>query len=83
MYSVYILYSSATNRYYVGHTSDVQRRLREHNDGARLSRYTLKNGPWELVYGESDFVSRSEAMKREKQIKGWKSRKMIERLILS
>ena len=33
MYHVYLLKSSKDQRLYVGYTSDVERRLREHNAG--------------------------------------------------
>jgi len=81
-YHVYILYSFTTDSYYVGHTNDVNRRLEEHNDPlANHGKYCVKNGPWILKYYESDFVTRADAMKREKQIKAWKSKRMIEKLI--
>ncbi|MBI2196393.1 GIY-YIG nuclease family protein [Candidatus Daviesbacteria bacterium] len=66
------------NRYYVGCTGNVARRLDEHNK--RLSKYTRSKGPWELVYKE-EFSNLRLARKREKQIKGWKKRAAIERLI--
>lgn len=81
-YFVYILYSKTSDRYYIGHTSDINRRLKEHNDLSSDNRkFCVKNGPWELKYYEAGFKSRSEAAKREKQIKSWKSRKLIEKLI--
>ena len=83
-YSVYILFSHNANRYYIGYTSDIKRRLEEHNDpfvSSHKSKFCLKNGPWSLVYLEKNFNSRSDAIKRERQIKGWKSRKMILTLI--
>jgi putative endonuclease len=41
----------------------------------------LKNrGPWKLLYLES-YRTRSEAVCRERQIKSWKDRAMIERLV--
>ena len=82
MYYVYILYSKTANKYYIGHSDDVQRRLSEHNDPlANKDKFCAKNGPWEIVYTEPDFITRADAMKREKQIKSWKSRKKIEELI--
>ncbi|MFN4110747.1 MAG: GIY-YIG nuclease family protein [Ignavibacteria bacterium] len=30
-YYTYILYSGRTNRYYVGHTNDLERRMKYHN----------------------------------------------------
>ena len=76
---VYILYSSKCDKFYVGHTEDIEKRLYEHNHskGGNFSSSCL---PWILVYKES-LLSRPEAMKREKEIKGKKSRKYIISLI--
>ena len=65
-YRVYILESDKTNKFYVGHTDDLERRIGEHNGGESLS---TKHGiPWKSIYQEN-FKTRSEAMKRETQIK--------------
>jgi len=47
MYQVYILYSSNFDRFYVGHTSSIERRLIEHNEGRNPS--TKPYIPWELL----------------------------------
>jgi len=78
MYFVYILYSPAANRYYVGQTENPERRLQYHNCGGVFS--TKPYGPWELKYTES-FATRCEAMRREREIKTRKSRRYIEELI--
>ncbi|MBD3346357.1 MAG: GIY-YIG nuclease family protein [Chitinivibrionales bacterium] len=81
-FTVYILYSCSTDKYYIGHTQNLEARIQSHNDSdISLGKYTRKNGPWELVYKEDSFNTRSEAIKRERQIKSWKSRKQIERLV--
>ncbi len=78
MYKVYILLSEKTNRYYVGYTNDLDRRLSEHN--RKKGKYTDEGIPWKLIYTE-DFTTKSEAMEREKYIKAKKSRKYIETII--
>lgn len=73
-YYVYIL-ENAQGRLYIGHTDNVQRRLNQHNNPegkSHLGKYTHKDGPWNLRGFESH-PSRAEAMKREKQLKSWKS----------
>jgi putative endonuclease len=81
MYHVYILFSNFKSKYYVGFTSDsLSERLRRHN--SNHEGFTGKTGDWELVYSEK-YELKEEAMNREKQIKMWKSRKMIEKLISS
>jgi putative endonuclease len=81
-YYVYILQSQTTQKFYVGQTDNLSARLTRHNNrelGA--GRYTRKQkGPWQLVYTE-EYPSRSDAMKRESQIKSWKSRKAVEKLM--
>jgi putative endonuclease len=77
MYTVYIL-KSINGKYYIGCTDSIERRFKEHNSG--MSKYTKDKGPWNLVYKE-EFATLSEARKREKQIKSWKKRVAIEKLI--
>ena len=67
---VYILQSETTGRHYCGSTSDVQRRLRQHNDPEyRLSKTTKRfKGPW-VVRWTRECATRSESMNLEKKIK--------------
>jgi putative endonuclease len=78
MFSVYVIRSLSTGKFYVGHTGDVERRLKEHNNG--LSHYTRHERPWELVWSE-ECQSSSEAMRREQEIKSRKSRSYIIKLV--
>ncbi len=75
---VYIIYSDARDKYYVGQTDNIESRLQSHNSGK--SPYTSIANDWELVYSES-FESRTESRKRENEIKRKKSRKYIESLV--
>ena len=75
LFFVYIIYSAEKNKYYVGHTHDYQSRLEQH-----CIRGNLGANDWKLKYVER-FLSRSDAIIREKEIKNKKSRKYIERLI--
>ena len=81
-YFVYILQSGSTSQYYIGHTDDLERRISQHNDAEyHESKHTKRSkGPWMCVYTEV-YMTRSEAMHREKEIKGKKSRKYIENLL--
>jgi len=80
---VYIIESETTGKIYIGHTSNLERRLREHNDTVLgKGRYTRKQkGPWPLIYSE-EMKSRSEAMKREKSLKSGQGRQWIHRNII-
>ena len=75
---VYILRSLTTQRFYVGQAQDVKERLAYHN--ANYSKSLRDRGPWKLVRTE-EYATRAEAMRRERQIKSWKDRSMIERLV--
>lgn len=74
---MYILKSSS-NRYYIGSTSDRNRRLKEHIAGKTRTSRVLKTN--ELVYFE-EFDTIDEARAREKKLKSYKSKKYIEWLI--
>ena len=78
MYYTYIIYSKSRNNYYVGYTQNLKLRLERHNCG--WSRSTKSGIPWEIVY-EEEFSSKTEAIKREHEIKNRKSRKYLENLI--
>jgi len=81
MYFVYILYSKSTDRFYIGHTYDVEKRLHEHNHPEIFSRFTAKGIPWELVLSFEISDSRGDAMRVEKFIKKQKTRSFIQKLI--
>ncbi|NTW33624.1 MAG: GIY-YIG nuclease family protein [Bacteroidetes bacterium] len=72
---LYILYSPILNKYYVGSTNNINRRLYEHNIGHSI--YTRKGIPWELK-GKKAFSILEEARTEERRIKKCKSRKYIE-----
>ncbi|QCJ46985.1 MULTISPECIES: GIY-YIG nuclease family protein [Haloprofundus] len=77
MHYVYVV-ECADGSYYTGYTTDVQRRVEQHNagDGAK---YTRGRTPVELVHSET-YASKSTAMSREYEIKQL-SRRQKERLV--
>jgi len=68
---VYVLKSESGGCSYVGHTSDLQKRLLEHNSGKSLS--TRGKRPWRLIY-EEEYGTRSEAASREGYFKSVEGR---------
>ena len=79
MYYVYIIQSESLGDYYKGSSSDVERRLSEHNAGK--SRFTSGKGPWKLVFHKG-FETKTEALIEEKRLKKLNHRS-IEKLIHS
>jgi len=80
MFYLYILYSASRDKYYVGSTSNLAERLKAHNSNHRG--FTGRTGDWEIVYTEN-YSTREEAYARERAVKKWKSRRLIEKLISS
>ncbi|MGX1929605.1 GIY-YIG nuclease family protein [Flagellimonas sp. 2504JD4-2] len=66
MFYVYVLYSSRFDRYYIGMTTNLEKRLAEHNNGKTQS--TKPYVPWEIVWRE-DYETRESARIREKYLK--------------
>jgi len=59
--------------FYTGTTPDVNRRFLEHKEG-RGGRYTLLHKPFKIIFCEN-FKTKQEALKRERQLKGWSHKK--------
>ncbi|MDZ7786303.1 MAG: GIY-YIG nuclease family protein [Candidatus Saccharibacteria bacterium] len=80
MFTVYAILNKRANKIYIGQTENMKRRLTEHNEhtlGGYTSRYP---GEWVLIYKES-VATRSEALRREKQLKSGDGREFIKTFI--
>jgi putative endonuclease len=75
---VYILKCS-DGSYYTGVTSNLEKRLKQHQDGAFWNCYTFDKRPILLMFYR-EFIDNMEAIAFEKQVKGW-SRAKKEALI--
>jgi len=80
MYYLYILYAATADKYYVGYTDNVQRRLSEHNTSERNT-YTSKFRPWEIKAIYQIGSGLSDAVRIERYIKRQKSRALLEHLV--
>jgi len=69
---VYIL-MCADDTLYTGYTNDLEKRIRQHNNGDEGAKYTRFRRPCRLVYYEA-YGCKSEALKREYYIKHRMSR---------
>ncbi|MBI1957200.1 GIY-YIG nuclease family protein [Candidatus Gottesmanbacteria bacterium] len=77
-YYVYTLRSFKDKKWYVGFTSDLRKRFKEHNAGK--SGYTKGRGPFELIYYEA-YRNEQDARSREKQLKSGQGRAYLKQRI--
>ena len=80
-YYVYVL-ANPEGETYVGQTNDLDRRVAQHNapDFRGTLHTTRHRGPWHLIHTE-ECTSRSEAMRREEQLKSGGGRRFIRSLL--
>jgi len=77
-YYVYILQSKKNKSLYIGYTSDLKKRFKEHNSGE--SQATKPFRPYNLIFYEA-FLNRVDAKRREEYLKGGYGRKTIKGLM--
>ena len=80
MYYIYIIYSEASDLYYVGYSDNPQRRLTEHNSSPHNT-FTSKHRPWEFEAVFECGENEASAILIERFIKKQKSRVFIEKII--
>jgi putative endonuclease len=73
-YYVYVLMSGKDNNWYTGFTSDLKRRVREHQEGQSAS--TLHRGPWQLIYYEAS-LDIEDARARERYLKSGMGKRYV------
>ncbi len=78
MHFTYIL-ECADKTLYTGYTTDLERRIQEHNSAKLGAKYTKTRQPVTLAYAEK-FDTKSEALKREYELKTWPRKKKLELL---
>ena len=71
-YYVYIV-ECADGSYYTGYTTDIQRRINEHNYSMKSAKYTRSRRPVKLIH-EEEYDTLSAALKREHAIKKLKKK---------
>lgn len=76
MYYNYVLQSDKSNNIYIGYTSDIRRRLGEHNGG--LNRSTKPYRPWKLIYYEA-CLDVDDAKRREHYLKTSQGQRLLKR----
>jgi predicted GIY-YIG superfamily endonuclease len=74
---VYVLVSEKTGRTYVGSTTDVARRLRQHNGSlAGGARCTRAHRPWRIGRVINGLADRREALHEERRVKKLRKRRL-------
>jgi putative endonuclease len=80
MHWVYAIYNREADKLYIGETVNIKQRVTAHNNH-KYSGYTSKfEGEWKLIFKEH-VSTRSEALKREKQLKSFRGREFIKQHI--
>ena len=74
-YTVYILYSRTTGKFYRGQTRDILERFRRHNSGWEKS--TKSGCPWVLIW-HTEKSCRNEALLLEKKLKNLSFKRLVD-----
>jgi putative endonuclease len=77
-YVVYVL-KDENNKHYTGYTSNIEKRLWEHNHGITFT--TRKGKNWIVIYTK-DFKIKKDAIIYERFLKSGKGRELLEGLII-
>jgi putative endonuclease len=73
----YIIKSDSINKFYIGYTSDSEKRLKKHN--TKSNKWTKRGVPWKVVYTK-EFPTKSQAIKHERYLKKLKNKTYLEKL---
>lgn len=76
MHHVYLIQSEPKGKWYIGYTSDLKRRIEEHNNHKNVS--TAKESEWKLIYYET-YVNKMDALGREKFLKSGSGRGFLKK----
>ena len=74
MFYVYVLHSDADCGLYIGFSTDLRRRLKEHQAGEAFA--TSYRGPWRLIYYEA-YLEEQDALGREQYLKSGSGRRFL------
>jgi len=78
MFYLYLIQSEVDSSFYIGYTSNLELRIKQHNKGE--STYSRRKKPWKLVYSE-ELENKTSALKREKFLKKQKNKDFYYQLI--
>ena len=75
MFYVYLLECQQDKSWYIGYTSDLRRRINDHQNGCGCRTTSIKNN-WKLIYYEA-YIEKQDAIGREKFLKSGLGRKYL------
>ena len=78
-YYVYVLLSEKDNKFYIGSTADLKKRLAEHAEGKVIS--TKTRLPIELIFYEA-YRNKYDAIRREDYLKSTKGKRTLKQLLV-
>jgi putative endonuclease len=74
MFYVYVLHSELDRGLYIGFSTNLHRRIAEHEQGLAFA--TSFRGPWRLIYYEA-YVEQEDALGRERYLKSGGGRRFL------
>ena len=74
MFYVYVLQSQSDEGLYIGFSTDLRRRLKDHKEGKSFA--TSYRGPWCLIYYEA-YLEEEDALGRERYLKSGGGRRFL------
>jgi len=78
MYYTYVLYSTIAKKFYIGYTTNLQRRFKEHVGGKSHTTYRFPD--LNLIFYEY-FISKQDAIRRERYFKTTKGKKALKLML--
>lgn len=78
MHYIYVLQSIKNSSLYIGYTTEIKRRILEHNRQENLS--TKSYAPWKLIFFEG-YLEEKDAKRREKYLKSNQGSRLFKRML--
>ena len=82
MFYVYLLENSIDSSWYIGFTTDIERRLFEHNSKIGGDYTGNKPGKWKMIYFEA-YLDKKDALGREKFLKSGSGHKFLKKQLFN
>jgi putative endonuclease len=74
MFYIYVLQSESDDGLYIGFSTDLRRRIKEHQEGKSFA--TSYRKPWRLIYYEA-YLEEEDALGRERYLKSGGGRRFL------